>query len=55
MENDAKRFRDYAAECRRLSERASEKDRLILVEIANAWIACAEQAQAKTILREKTK
>jgi hypothetical protein len=44
---DATRFRDYAAECRRLAERASEKDRKVLMEIADAWIACAEEAERK--------
>jgi hypothetical protein len=44
---DAKRFRDYAAECRRLAQRASEKDRTVLMEIADAWIACAEETDRK--------
>ena len=52
MENDkdgaranAQKFRDYAAECRRLAQRASEKDRIVLMEIADAWMACAEDAE----------
>ncbi len=54
MENDkdntrgsAKQFRDYAAECRRLAQRAPAKDRAVLMEIADAWIACAEDAERK--------
>jgi hypothetical protein len=54
MENDkenargnAQKFRDYAAECRRLAQRAPEKDRTVLMEIAEAWIACAEDAERK--------
>jgi hypothetical protein len=47
MDSDADRFRQYAAECRRLAQRASEKDKAILMEIAGAWIACAEEAQRK--------
>ena len=47
-EGNAKKFRDYAAECRRLAQRASEKDRKVLMEIADAWIACAEEAERKT-------
>jgi hypothetical protein len=43
----AEKFRDYAAECRRLAQRASEKDRKVLMEIAEAWIACAEEAERK--------
>jgi hypothetical protein len=46
-ESNAKKFRDYAAECRRLAQRASEKDRKVLMEIAEAWIACAEEAERK--------
>jgi hypothetical protein len=41
----AKKFRDYAAECRRLARAASETDRVILIEIAEAWMVCAEQAE----------
>ena len=44
-EADAKKFRDYAAQCRRLARTASEQDRLVLMEIAGAWIVCAEQAE----------
>lgn len=43
----ARKFRDYAAECRRLAERAAEKDRKVLMEIAAAWIVCAEDAERK--------
>jgi hypothetical protein len=46
MEN-AKKFREYAAECRRLAQRASEKDRAVLMEIARAWTSCAEEAERK--------
>ena len=44
-EANAKKFRDYAAECRRLARTASEQDRDVLIEIAEAWIVCAEQAE----------
>jgi len=47
MDSDADRFRQYAVECRRLAQRASEKDKAILMEIVAAWIACAEQAERK--------
>jgi len=46
-ENNAQRFRDYAAECRRLAQRASEQDRKVLIEIADAWISAAEEAERK--------
>jgi hypothetical protein len=42
---NAKKFRDYAAECRRMAQRASESDRAVLIEIAEAWLACAEEAE----------
>jgi len=47
MDSDADRFRQHAAECRRLAQRVSEKDKAILMEIAGAWIACAEEAERK--------
>lgn len=45
--SSAKRFRDYAAECRRMAQRAPEKDRKVLMEIAAAWDVCAEEAERK--------
>jgi hypothetical protein len=42
---DAKKFRGYAAECRRLASTASERDRPVLLEIAEAWITCAQEAE----------
>jgi hypothetical protein len=45
MENDANTFRRYGAECRRMAGRASEKDKAILMEIAAAWTACAEEEE----------
>jgi hypothetical protein len=42
--NDIDKYRQYAAECRRLAEKSAAKDRAILLEIAEAWIACAERA-----------
>jgi hypothetical protein len=44
-EAKASKFRDYAAECRRLARTASEKDRAVLIEIAEAWLDCAEQTE----------
>jgi hypothetical protein len=46
-ESNAGKFRDYAAECRRLAQRASEKDRKVLMDIAQAWDVCAEEAEKK--------
>jgi len=45
----AKRFHDYAAECRRMAaQSSSEKDRMALMEIARAWTVCAEEVERKT-------
>jgi hypothetical protein len=42
--DDAEKYRQYAAECRRLAEKSSAKDKAVLLEIADAWIACAQRA-----------
>jgi len=47
MEDDPNRFRQFAAECRRLAERSSGNDREILLEIAGTWMSCAVQAENK--------
>jgi len=51
--DNAEKFRAYAAECRWLSQRATEKDRQVLMEIAEAWTKCAEEAERKEKSREK--
>jgi hypothetical protein len=52
--NDAEKFRQYAAECRRLARTAAAKDKAVLLEIANAWIACAEEADRKAKNAERS-
>ena len=52
-EANVKKFRDYAAECRRMAGAASEKDRVVLIEIAQAWMVCAEQAERTAKHRRK--
>ena len=47
-EANVKKFRDYAAECRRLARIASERDQDVLIEIAETWIVCAEQAERES-------
>jgi hypothetical protein len=44
MENP-ETYRQYAADCRRLAERAAPKDKASLLEISKAWLACAEEAE----------
>jgi len=50
--DDAEKYRKYAAECRRLAEKGSAKDKSILLEIADAWIACADMAERTAVGRK---
>jgi hypothetical protein len=43
--DNAKKFREYAAECGRMARTVSEADRAVLMQIAQAWIACAEEVE----------
>jgi hypothetical protein len=45
--DDAEKFREYAAECLRLAKNAAAQDKAVLLEIANAWIACADEIESK--------
>lgn len=45
--DDVEKFRQYAAECRRLAQKAAAKDKAVLLEIAGAWSACADEAARK--------
>jgi hypothetical protein len=45
--DSAKKFREYAAECQRMARTVSEADRAVLMQIAEAWIVCAEEADGK--------
>jgi hypothetical protein len=47
MDDDPSQFRQYADECLRLAEIASENDKAVLKEIAAAWLTCAEEAERK--------
>jgi hypothetical protein len=51
--DDVEKFRQYAAECRRLAHKAAAKDKAVLLEIANAWIACADEAERKAKVMDK--
>jgi hypothetical protein len=48
MENDAARFRDHAAECRRLAQRALEKDKAVLMEIAARGLHAPQKRRANS-------
>jgi histone H3/H4 len=47
----AEKYRQFAEDCRRLAEKATAKDKTVLLEIAEAWEQCAKDAGRKT---EKT-
>jgi hypothetical protein len=43
----AEKYRQFAEDCRRLAEKATPKDRNVLLEIAEAWEQCAKDAGRK--------
>ena len=45
--NNSKSYRKYAEECRRLAKQMKPEHRAALMEIAEAWIRCAEEAEGK--------
>jgi len=49
MRSPAK-FREYAEQCKQLAKSAAnDKDRAALLEIAEAWLACAAEAERKSV------
>jgi histone H3/H4 len=47
----AEKYRQFAEDCRRLADKATSKDRIVLLEIAEAWEQCAKEAGRKTEMR----
>jgi hypothetical protein len=45
--NDAKRFREYAEECRKIAATLPGDQKGRLLEIGKAWEECAKAAEAK--------
>jgi hypothetical protein len=45
---DATKFRRYAEDCRRLAKSMKPEHKAMLLEIADAWDECAEEAERKT-------
>jgi hypothetical protein len=46
---DAAKFREYAEQCKKLAQNAAtEKDRKALLEIAQAWLNSASEAERKS-------
>jgi hypothetical protein len=48
---DPVKFREYAEECKRLAQQTAGENRAILLEIAKAWINCAEDAERNQRIR----
>lgn len=44
---DSEKFRKYAADCMRIARQMSGKERLALLEIAEAWEMRAQEAEKK--------
>ena len=47
--DDPSIYRKYAEECKRLAQSMSPADRKVMLEIADAWLACAEKTEGKSI------
>jgi hypothetical protein len=43
---EAEKYREYAADCRRLAEKATHRDKDVLLKIAEAWDEQARHAEA---------
>lgn len=44
---DAATYAKFAEECRRMAQRASENDKVLLIQIAEAWEEQAKKAEQK--------
>lgn len=40
---EAERYREYAQDCLRMAEKAAQKDKETLRQMAEAWMRCAEE------------
>jgi hypothetical protein len=45
--DDSTVYRRYAEECKRLARVMSAADQNVMLEIADAWLACANEAEQK--------
>jgi RIO-like serine/threonine protein kinase len=45
MMKDAKTYREYAADCRRMAKLTSSKDKEVLMKMAEAWEERAQEAE----------
>ena len=51
--DDPDRYKKYAEECKRLAETMSPADRKAMLEIAEAWLVCAQEAEKKASAKPK--
>jgi hypothetical protein len=52
---DVMKFREYAEDCRRLSKNMKPEHKATLLEIADAWDQCADEAEREAGKDEKKK
>ena len=52
---EAEKYRKFAMECHRLAASATEKDKAVLLKIAEAWEAQAKLAEAKSSEKSDSK
>jgi hypothetical protein len=45
--DDPATYRRYAEDCKRLARSMSLADRKVMLEIAEAWVVCAKEAERK--------
>jgi hypothetical protein len=45
--DDPDRYKKYAAECKRMAQTMPPADRKVMLEIAEAWLTCAKNAEGK--------
>jgi hypothetical protein len=51
---EAKTYRQYAQECRRIAQTMSAKDKAVLFEMAKVWDERADEAERLALARDKT-
>jgi hypothetical protein len=49
------KYRQYAEECRRIAQSLSAAQRKIMLEIAGAWLRCAEEDERNSNKKEPVK
>ncbi len=52
---DVQKFKKYAEDCRRLAKNMKPDHKATLLEIAEAWDRCAEEAEREARINERKK